>query len=395
MKFKSLEQLAIAKLIFLEGITYSNQSTVISNQLAIVTFDLSAATLIIAVCFEKGKSTRDKRGYTLKWEELIDALKKDCSYENDHSINRIKDLHTLRNSIQHGDEIPHPKRIEQFKVDLREFFDDICIKMYHSKITFESISLSKLLKSSHEQQLMELIECYIDNKKYSQAFNLMIICILYRYSLIIENIYPKSLTKYQQIYSYPYKSQKAMGQTNSVQDQFDLLFTGVTDSIKIIALGEFYYIIKNILKREVPEVNLEDITEWMGKMTERHDDIKEDRIKTMYEELNAFLFGTANMLIMRENLSAPVIYDVYVDSITKTSANIHFKILADLPIINFQFSLNNKKIFNPANFKIENGVFNLTELQNSCIYHCQIEVTQQQGEYLPILQRAELNFQTF
>jgi hypothetical protein len=188
MRPNIFKHLAVAKLIYLEGLKYSKNDNRINNKLAILNFDLSVTNLIIASCYEKRKDTRRKKSGKVKdFPELIENLQK--IYDNSDLIHRINDLHDLRNSVQHGANNPSKWDIQRFNVTVREFFDDVCIKVF-TNISFESISFSKLLKSPHEQQLMELIEDYIGQEKFSLVFNLIIICLLYRYQLIITRGHP-------------------------------------------------------------------------------------------------------------------------------------------------------------------------------------------------------------
>lgn len=388
-----MENLAFAKLMYLEGLKYSNHNTQIDNKFAILNFDLSITTIIIAACLKKNKNIRNEKGKTKYFPGLVEIL--ETFYNNSDLIQRINDLHTLRNSIQHGDIIPSKWDIDRYKVLVREFFNDICSEVYNKGITFESISLSKLLKSSHEQQLMELIEYYMEKECYSHAFNMIIICLLYRYLLIKENIEPESLTRYHQIYVYPYKQRKLHGEIHPLQEQFLLLSTGISESLNIIALGEFYHTMNNIIKREVPEIKLESSSYWIGQMTKYYINIKEDQIKTMYEELNTILFGTENLITHKTNFSAPIIYDVHIENITKSTTDIYFRILSTQPLIDFQLYLNNNIVPYQKEFHINNQHFQLTNLVSKSFYNCRIEVTQQESsEYGKILGYTEFTFET-
>jgi len=394
MSIRSMEQLSIAKLIYLEGIKYSEYDSLINNKLAIVNFDLSAATLIIALCYEKGKSTRSGSGRTFDWPKLIEVLTKECKYENDHLINRINDLHYLRNSVQHGDDNPGYTNVQRYKSILLEFFMDICKKKYRNKITFESISLSRLLKSSDETKLVELLEYYINRKVYSKAFNLIIISFLYRYQLIKINIEPKSLLQYAAIYKHAYWQRKSQGQSDPIQDQFELLSDGLADSRDIISLGEYYYKLIKILQREVPNIDLKYRLAWIGRMTKLDSTIDRDRIIKLYEELNTFLFGTENLITLKHNNDFPIFYDAYIDNITENSAKINFKLFKGHPIDEFEVFLSNQRVPYPTNFNIEDGIFILDNLSTSTHYECKIYATQEAGEFPRTRGEAEFTFDT-
>jgi hypothetical protein len=394
MAFRSMEQLSIAKLIYLEGIKYSEYDSLINNKLAIVNFDLSAATLIIALCYEKGKATRSGSGRTFDWPRLIEVLKNECNYKNDHLINRINDLHYLRNSVQHGDDNPGYANVQQYKSILLEFFIDICKKKYRNRITFESISLSKLLKSSDETKLIELLESYINKKVYSKAFNLIIISFLYRYQLIKINIEPKSLLRYAAFYTHPYWQRKSQGHSDPIQDQFEMLSDGLADSRYIISLGEYYYKLIEILQREVPNIDPKYTLAWIGRMTKLNYTIGRDRIIKLYEELNTFLFGTENLVTLKQNNESPIFYDAYIDNITENSAKINFKLFKGHPLDQFEVFLNNQRIPNPNNFNIGDGMFVLDNLSGSTHYECKMYATQEAGEFPRTRGDAEFTFDT-
>jgi hypothetical protein len=156
-----MKELAIAKLIYLEGVKYSNSDSLINNKLAILNFDLAAATLTIAVYIDQGKGndTLDKKKDTKYFPQLLEVLETKCGYiDTNHLIFRLNRLHILRNKVQHGDEYPSRSAVDENKLLIVNFFNDIFDKLYKKSISFESISLSKLLKSPNEQTLIKLVK---------------------------------------------------------------------------------------------------------------------------------------------------------------------------------------------------------------------------------------------
>ena len=391
-----MKELAIAKLIYLEGIKYSRYDSLINNKLAILNFDLSAATLTMAVCINKGKGkdTLTPKGSTKYFPQLLEVLLTIDNYNDDNQyIFRLNKLHILRNNIQHGDEHPSFSTIEEYKLLIRQFFDDILNKLYSKSISFESISPTKLLKSTNEQILIELVEDLITKINYPRAHNLLIISFLYRYALIRENTTPKSLIHYQQQYVYPYKQRQSQGNIDPLQEQLLSLYNGIKDSLTLIALEEYYYKLNEILKREIPHVELENPDMWISQMTTTNNSIGKDRVERLYEDLCTFLFDTEKLILVKRNYSPPIFYDVYVNNITKTSANINFKVLSILNIIEFQIYLNNNKL-NTTDFTLGKGILELRNLESNKLYTCTIYMTQEKGEYCPIQNYAMIPFKT-
>jgi hypothetical protein len=97
-------KLALAKEMYLIGLTHNRNNTRTNRMLTILNFDFAAGTLIISACIQAGLNTRNSKGRIKNFPLLLDELK--TIYTNGSVIADISSLHDLRNSIQHGDTIP-------------------------------------------------------------------------------------------------------------------------------------------------------------------------------------------------------------------------------------------------------------------------------------------------
>lgn len=381
MLSKTLEKLAFAKIIYLEGLKYSSHNTPIDCKLAILNFDLSITSLIIAVCLDKNENIMKPKSSNIEDFPVLFKLSQKYYNNNDKSKNliyQIDALHKLRNSIQHGDVTPSQRDIDRHKVAVRDFFDDICLTVFKQEITFATISLSKLLKSQHEQELMKVIEQYIDEQKFSLAFNMIIICALYRYSLIRENIMPRSLAIYEQIYFIQQPQYELPSNTALIlHGQFQSLYKGISDSLNTLALGEYYHTLNDLLSKSKIQYNLDSPYNWIAHMTEKYD-TTELEIKEIFEELNIVLYGTENLITNKLIIDVPFIYDVHVENITHTSAEINFRVLYKLPITTLKLYLtNDNKITNEYIIDKDDQYYRINKLNPSSKYYGKLEADQQ------------------
>lgn len=97
----SISRLALAKEMYIIGLHNAQKNASTSRMLAILNFDFSITTIIVACCIDNNQNPKQKNGRAKRWDELIQSFQ---IFYNKPTAD-INDLHDLRNSVQHGDQM--------------------------------------------------------------------------------------------------------------------------------------------------------------------------------------------------------------------------------------------------------------------------------------------------
>ena len=182
----SMHRLAIAKDMYIHGVGESAKPSSVSSILAVLNFDYTAETLIKAVLLDKNVQLEKNNGDYKTFHTLISELKP--FYNKAAILNEITALHKTRNDIQHNAITPSLQDVNRHKLNVRQFFDEICSSVYKNKITFESISLSYLVDSKIERIILDEMETALSKEDYAQCIRYARAAVEYHTRLLKMNI---------------------------------------------------------------------------------------------------------------------------------------------------------------------------------------------------------------
>jgi hypothetical protein len=181
-----MHRLAIAKDMYIHGVGESAKPSSVSFILAILNFDYAAETLIKAVLLDKNVQLEKNNGDYKTFHTLIIELKP--FYNKAAVLNEITALHKTRNDIQHNAITPSLQDVTRHKLNVRQFFDEICTSVYKNKITFESISLTYLVDSKIERIILDEMETSLSKEDYVQCIRYAKAAIEYHTRLLKMNM---------------------------------------------------------------------------------------------------------------------------------------------------------------------------------------------------------------
>jgi len=315
-----VDRLALAKEMYSIGIHHSKINTRTNHMMSILNFDFSITTIVVSACLYSGQSTKNNKGKTKKWEELLESFRK--NYNNQSMITDIDGLHDLRNSIQHGDTVPSDWDIKKYTKVVKDFFDDVCKSVFQNKLTYDSVSLSKLLKSPHEIELMTRVERLIEEGKYDLAAYFAYTTVLYHYNLIRKNLSISSrIFPFFDTFEEDFANRKISQKLHELSDALD-------HAIDRLAIGEFYSKMKYLLEKGCPrrygiDPSFDDII--------IPENTTFDQISELQTDIYSIILGTEHILTDSLVLEL-VIYGITVTDIMQTSAKISYGIFSSRDI---------------------------------------------------------------
>jgi hypothetical protein len=363
----SIDRLSLAKEMFSIGKILAEKNTKTGLMLSIMNFDFAVTSIIITCCIENGLNTKNERGKVKEWKELLDAFKK--IYVDISMVADLEALHMLRNSIQHGDTIPSNIDIERFEKVVKSFFDDICKTVYSRQITYDKISMAKLMKSYHEMELMEYIEEFIESKKFELAMYLIQTLALYHYTLVKTNlVYPEIPT---QMFSLDH----------NIGGSLNDIFRNMNNLADRLAFGKHLSQLKQIL--EFPNHNKLFDTykmfpyEWIQTLEPKS--ISYDQVEKYRILLYDVISGTEYHLVDKLIVDAPLVYGSYFYQIKQDTVIIKFGVLSKLEIEECIIKLYQNDIeLRSYLHDVEKGYneFVIDKINQKGEYTCTITVTQ-------------------
>lgn len=181
-----MHRLAIAKDMYIHGVGESAKPSSVSSILAVLNFDYAAETLIKAVLLDKNVQLEKSNGDYKTFPTLVNELK--TFYNKASVLTEITALHKTRNDIQHNALTPSLQDVTRHKLNLRQFFDEICSSVYKNKITFESISLSYLVDSQIEKIILDEMEAALSKEEYVQCIRYARAAVEYHTRLLKMNM---------------------------------------------------------------------------------------------------------------------------------------------------------------------------------------------------------------
>ena len=367
-----ISKIALAKEMYILGSSNGKRNTRVDMMLSIQNFDFCVVALIVSSVLQNGKNPKKANGKTKLWHELINILK--TFYNNKVMITDLDNLHDLRNSIQHGDTVPSKWDIQRFEKITKDFFDDVCSKIFQNKITFNSISMANILKSSHEKEMLTIAEKYIGNKNYSRALHLIITTAIYHYMLIISNL------------KLPFGKMHASESTSitigkrRLSKDIETLSTRLQLTINRLAMGEYYLRTLDLLKKS--NASLEYAYDSISKL-ETKKKVTLDEVEEAKSILHTIILGTEHLITEKFVVNPPVVYGVFVEEITSTSAKIRYGILHHLSLekcqLRFYENETMKKMKKIIKIQKKGGTqtYEISDLEPKTDYFCRLYVIQE------------------
>ena len=321
VSISSMKRLSLAKEMFMVGLHNSSKNTDIDRMSVILNFDFSITSIIVASCIDNNQNTKQKDGRVKRWGELIALL--GTFYTNQPVITDLKILHDLRNSIQHGDVIPSDSDINRHKKIVREFFDDVCLRVYNGGITYDSISIASLLKSIHEREILLRAEKYIEERKYHLGLYLIQSAALYHYMLIKTNLALPILP----LRNYP-PHDVDDDNIKKVYDEID----NITDRL---AMGQYYIRMKDMLNNAPPFNNFEKQKKfaniWLSQLKPL-ENVSLTEAENARTDIYNIMLGTEDMVTEKTIVDTPVVYGCHPTDVTQSSVRVNYGILSNLPL---------------------------------------------------------------
>jgi hypothetical protein len=366
----SINRLSLAKEMFTLGKISGSKNTRTDSMLAILNFDFAITSIIVGCCIEKNIDVKNKVGKIKSWPDILSEFKN--HYNNEPLLADVDALHTLRNFIQHGYTIPSNFDIERNTEVVMDFFNDVCKNFYDEAITYDSISIAKLLKSPHEKELMEKVEEFIDKKEYNLALYLIHTLALYHYVLVKTNLV------------YPRLPDGLLHPHNSVHGTHRDIYDNIDNVADKLAFGKYYSKLKKLLENSISDrefdVHKRYSYDWIHNLKPSKFTLTFDQIEKYRTEIYDILFGTEHFLFDKLIVDVPIVFGTYISEINPNNVTMNFGILSKLPITNCELNLyqcfEKKGTFYPK-AKPGYNEFRIDDLEPNQSYRSEIIITQE------------------
>lgn len=355
--------------MFLIGKIQGQKNTKTGLMLSIMNFDFTITSIIITCCIDKKQNTKNNKGNMKHWIELLDAFK--TFYTNANMITDLEGLHILRNSIQHGDTIPSNFDVSRNEKLVKDFFDDICNNVYSGAITYDKISIAKLMKSPHEMEIMGYVEGFIEEKKFDLAMQLIQTLALYHYALVKTNLV------------YPQVPNQMFSTDHNITRSLTDVYGNMDNMMDKLAFGKHYSQLKQIL--EYPnrqrrfDIDKKFPYQWIQELLPSV--VSLDQIENYRILIYDIIFGTEHHLTDKLVVDVPLVYGAYLQEINQNSVIIKFGVLSKLSIDECRIKLfhKNKEVKSyPHIVKKGYNEFILYDIIQGRDYICTITVSQKE-----------------
>lgn len=311
----TIDKLALAKEMYFLGMYHGAKDTRVDRMQSILNFDFSVATTIITICGDNGLEVKNRIGKSKNWKEILDLL--GSIYPNTSMMQELDSLHDVRNLIQHGGKIPSEYDVKNYEKLVKDFIQDVCFTIYGNQLTFETISIARLLKSPHEQELLQKAEQFKEQSQFDLSLNLIHTTALYHYKLIKENLDIPSERSF-------FRFDREL--SREVKDSFENLWNGLSRTIDTLSMGKFYTTFQNILStgNELFSYGSEYLYFHLLKFPEN---TSLENLEKSFSDLYNFLFGTEHLITNKIMLEFPMVYGANVTDISSNSVTLNYGLL--------------------------------------------------------------------
>lgn len=149
-KHSEIRKLVLAKSLYLHGCTHASRPDSVSRMLAIHHFDNAVEMVLKIVAVAQGI---EPKGQYFHFDELLSKIDELPLKE------QIRNLHKVRNMVQHQSDIPSAESIIKYKGYVEDFFKQVCDEVFN--ISYTELYLSTLIENaSLREQMLKAEEAF-------------------------------------------------------------------------------------------------------------------------------------------------------------------------------------------------------------------------------------------
>ena len=156
-----IKRLVLAKKLYLHGCYHAKEIDQISRMLAIHHFD--NAVEIVLKCIATKQGIEPERKY-FSFEELLDKIK-DLPLKEE-----IRNLHSLRNHVQHSGDVPSIEPVIKYKGYVEDFFRKVCERFF--PLPYEELRLASLIENENLKEKVTSAEEAFEKERYRECIEL-------------------------------------------------------------------------------------------------------------------------------------------------------------------------------------------------------------------------------
>lgn len=284
-------RLSIAKEMYLSGVYHSRKNFMTDSIHSILEYDFSIEMIIKTILQDSGVSLYNGSGSRRRPKNFhnltTDLL---SNFVSLRYVSDIRDLHDLRNSVQHRGIVPSTYDVQRFTTIVRMFFDEICTVCYSNHINFGGVSLSIFIPSVVERVILENLERALQERRYDDALVYARKSLSYHKLLLARNM--------REPYRWSSYTNSGFNNLDSHISEIDAHIIWLTDHA---LLSEYYLDVQNVFG--------ERWTGGFGRETTTQDEAENARTISYN-----FILGTQRYIQVADT-RAPFIFDIFAKDI--------------------------------------------------------------------------------
>lgn len=157
-ELKQIRQLVLAKSLYLHGCTHALGKDDVSRMVAVHHFDNAIEMVLRCAVIEEGKVPEKY------FEQLLGQL------DGLALTDQMKNLHRLRNTVQHSGDIPSLDSVIKYKGYAEDFFIEVCDKVF--SIPYDKLCLSELIENEKLKEQVRIAEEAFGKAEFTQCIEL-------------------------------------------------------------------------------------------------------------------------------------------------------------------------------------------------------------------------------
>lgn len=160
-KGSEIRRLMLAKSLYLHGCVHASAGDSISRMVAIHHFDNAIEIVLKSIATKRALRSKKKYVY---FEGLLDNI------PNLPLKDQMRGLHRLRNSIQHGADIPSIESVVKYKVYTEDFFRTVCDEIFN--VPYDELFLSELIENENLRNQVREAEGAFEREEFKRCIEL-------------------------------------------------------------------------------------------------------------------------------------------------------------------------------------------------------------------------------
>jgi hypothetical protein len=160
-KGSEIRRLMLAKSLYLHGYVHASTADSISRMVAIHHFDNAIEIVLKSIATKRDLRSKKKYVY---FEGLLDNI------PSLPLKDQMRGLHRLRNSIQHGADIPSMESVVKYKAYTEDFFRTVCDEILN--IPYDELFLSDLIENENLRNQVREAEEAFERGKFKRCIEL-------------------------------------------------------------------------------------------------------------------------------------------------------------------------------------------------------------------------------